>query len=67
MYTGGIHIMKLLLVFLLLICLLSLRSLSQEPRKVKGKLFFLPYTIKKVIAEGELSQDCLGDCLVQGG
>ena len=45
MYARGIHVIKLLFVFLLLICLLLLGALSQEPRMVQGKLFFLPYNI----------------------
>lgn len=38
-YRGGILAVKLLFVFLLLICLLSLGSLSQEPRRVEGNDF----------------------------
>lgn len=43
MYPGGVYVIKL--VFLLLICLLSWGggSLSQEPRRVNGKLRLLPY------------------------
>lgn len=43
MYTGCMHVVKLLFVFPLLICLLLRGSLSQETRRVEGKLFFLPY------------------------
>ena len=37
------HVIKLVFVFILLICLFT-GALSQEPRRVEGKLFFLPYT-----------------------
>lgn len=42
MYTGGIPVIKLLLIFLLLICLVSLQKvLSQESRK-RGIIIFPP-------------------------
>ena len=37
-----VHIMIVLFLFLKLIYLLLQRVLSQEPQKIKGKLFFLP-------------------------
>lgn len=40
MATGDIHVIKLVLVFLRLICLLSQGDLSQEPRRVQETLFF---------------------------
>ena len=47
LYARGIHVIRLMFVFLLLTCLLLWGArggnLSQEPGKVKGKLFFLPY------------------------
>ena len=43
MYTRGLHVIKLLFVFPLLVCLLLQGGLSQEPRRVEGKLFFLSY------------------------
>lgn len=42
MYTEGIYAIKLLLDFLLLICLLLKGDLSQEPRRVEGELYFPP-------------------------
>ena len=45
MYSGGIDVTKLLLPFLLLIFYYWRGCLSQEPRRVEGTLFFLPYTI----------------------
>ena len=50
MYRRYTCFIKLLLLFLLLICLL-LRGgggLGQEPRRVEGKLFFLPYNLYTV-------------------
>ena len=44
-YTAGVHVIKLLFAFPPLICLLLKRSLSQEPRRVKGKWLFLPHKI----------------------
>ena len=42
MYTGGIHVIRFLFIFLLLICLLLQGwGLSQQPRMVEGKFFFL--------------------------
>ena len=44
--TGGIHVSKLLFVFLPLICLLSWGwewGLCQVPRRREEKLFFLPH------------------------
>ena len=35
-------------VFILLICLFITGTLSQEPRRVEGKLFFLPYPMDQV-------------------
>ena len=40
MYTGGIYVIKLLFLFLLLICLLLHGCLSQEPRRVEENHFF---------------------------
>ena len=39
---GVIHVIKLLFVFFLIIYLLLQRCLSQKPRKIQGKSFFLP-------------------------
>ena len=47
MYTEGIYYYSLK-VFLKLIYLLLQRVLSQGPRKIKGKLFFL-YSLERVI------------------
>ena len=44
-YTGGIHGVKLACFFLLLNCLLLQWCLSQEPRKLEGKLFFFPISV----------------------
>lgn len=41
--TGGIHVIKLLLVFLPLIYLLLRGCLRQETKRIKKKLFSLPY------------------------
>ena len=44
MHIRGMHVTKLLFVFLLLICLLLQKVLSQGPRRVEQKVLFLPYT-----------------------
>lgn len=44
MYSGCMHAVKILFVFLLVICLLFQGSLNQEPRKEEGKLVFLSNT-----------------------
>ena len=42
MHTGGIHIIKL-------VCFSPvIQGLSQEPKRIKGKLFFLPYVCMPV-------------------
>ena len=41
------HVIKLVFVFILLICLFT-GALSQEPRRVEGKLFFLPCLMDQV-------------------
>ena len=41
------HVIKLVFVFILLICLFT-GALSQEPRRVEGKLFFLPCPMDQV-------------------
>lgn len=46
MYTGS-HVIKLVFVLLLPICLFT-GALSQEPRKVEGKLFFLSCPMDQV-------------------
>lgn len=50
MYTESIHVIKLVCVFLLLLYLLLQKCLSQEPRKVEGKLFFFLfiYTLNNI-------------------
>lgn len=56
MDKGGICVIKLLFVLLLLICLLLCAGgLSQEPERVKGKLFFLPYKRKEGMKKGKKS------------
>ena len=42
------HVIKLMFVFILLICLFITGTLSQEPRRVEGKLFFLPCPMDQV-------------------
>lgn len=45
MYTEGIHFIKLLLFPINLSVIMGAGGFSQEPRRVKEKLFFIPHRI----------------------
>lgn len=44
-YTGGVHVVKLVFIYLLFISLLLRRVSATEPRRIEEKLFFFPYII----------------------
>lgn len=49
MYSGCMPAIKILFVFRLLIYLLCKGNLNQKPRKVEGKLVFLPYACSGIL------------------
>ena len=48
MYTGDMHLITLLFIFLLLICLLLQGGLSQEPRQVGEKHIFAHLELQSI-------------------
>lgn len=58
-YTGGIYVIKLLFLFLLLICLLLHGCLSQEPRRVEENNFFPSYQIFRFLGPLLIQKCCI--------
>lgn len=61
--SGFLHLISLYIInlfFLLLFCLFCTGGLSQEPRSVEGKLYFLHYKYKAIIKEQKKIDNSMG-------